>query len=193
MSDEKNKEIKTETKKKKSLVKKIILAVIFLIIGIVVICSLPLLYFIVEMLYSMFIDVPSKPKVKHGEFPFKLVYEYKGEIKEIDDKITCDYEGLSWSLDGGNTRDWNYEFGKDDEYGNYVIDIINERELYIDVPDACDYYMGDKEYTKEDAHPLIRFVEEETGTNYEETDKIDSVGIKIIDFRPSEPLKGNIK
>ena len=33
----------------------------------------------------MFIDIPAKPKVKHGEFPFELVYEYKGDKKTIKD------------------------------------------------------------------------------------------------------------
>ena len=37
------------------------------------------------------------------------------------------------------------------------------------------------------------FSDEATGTNYQETDKIDEVGIKIIEWKPSEPLKGNIK
>ena len=50
-----------------------------------------------------------------------------------------------------------------------------------------------KEYTKEDTQPLIMFSDEATGTNYQETDKIDEVGIKIIEWKPSEPLKGNIK
>ena len=30
----------------------------------------------------MFIDIPAKPKVQHGEFPFELVYEYK-EVQTV--------------------------------------------------------------------------------------------------------------
>ena len=37
------------------------------------------------------------------------------------------------------------------------------------------------------------YIDEVTGTYYQETDKIDEVGIKIIEWQPSEPLKGNIK
>ena len=90
------------------------------------------------MLYSMFIDYPSKPKTTHGEFPFELVYEYKGEQHTIKDTIVCDYDGYSWSLEGGNTRDWTCEFEKDSEYGQYIIDTINGQDLYIDVPEAAD-------------------------------------------------------
>ena len=184
---------KQETSAKKSLVKRIIIIIVILIVGFVVICALPFLYFVGVMLYSMFIDVPTKPKVKHGEFPFELVYEYKGEQYTIKDTITCDYEGISWSLEGGNSRDWTCEFSKDDEYGQYIIETINGRDLYIEVPEAPDYYMGDKEFSKEETYPLIMFVDESTGMFYQEKDKVDVVGIKIIDWNPSKPLKGNIK
>jgi len=182
-----------ETTGKKKILKKIVIILVILIVGFIIISALPFLYFFGVILYSMFIDVPSKPKVKHGEFPFELVYEYKGEQRTIKDTIVCDYEGYSWSLEGGNSRDWNCDLQNDNEYGEYIIDNINGEDLYIEVPEAPDYYMGDKEYTKEDARPLIMFSDEATGTNYQETDKIDEVGIKIIEWKPSEPLKGNIK
>lgn len=193
MNKENKKETKKETTDKKSLGKKIIIIIIILLVGFIVICALPFLYFVGLILYSMFIDIPSKPKVKHGEFPFELVYEYKSEQHTIKDTIICDYEGTSWSLEGGNSRDWNCEFSKDEEYGQYYIDIENEPSLYIEVPEAADYYMGDKNYNAEDAHPLIIYQDEATSTNYMEPDKVDVVGIKIIEWKPSKPLQGNIK
>ena len=190
----KNKEnINQENNKKKPLIKKIIKIVLIIFIGIIIIIAFPFIYFILEILYSMFIDVPSVPKEKHGEFPFELVYEYKGEQITIKDTIVCDYEGRTWSLDGGSRRDWNCEFSKDEEYGQYYIDKENLPDLYIDVPEAADYYMGDKEFDIEYAHPLIMYGDESTGTNYQEKDKIDVVGIKIIEWKPSKPLEGNIK
>ena len=188
-----NKNKTTEQKPKKSLIKKIIIAIAILFGIFIFVSILPFLYFILVVLYSVFIDVPSKPKVKHGEFPFELVYEYKGEQYTIKDTIVCDYEGNSWSLDGGNSRDWKCEFGKDEEYGQYYIDIENEPSLYIDVPTAGDYYMGDKNYSAEDTQPLIMYQDEATSTNYMEPDKVDVVDIKIIKWNPSEPLEGNIK
>ena len=190
----KNKENKIqENNEKKPLIKKIIKIVLIIVVGIIIIIALPFIYLILEILYRMFIDVPSVPKEKHGEFPFELVYEYKGEQITIKDTIVCDYEGYSWSLEGGNSRDWTCEFGKDDEYGQYYIDKENEPALYIEVPEAPDYYMGDKEFDKEYSKPIIRYIDESTGTNYEEKEKIDVVDIKIIEWKSSEPLKNNIK
>ena len=122
-----------------------------------------------------------------------LVYEYKGERVTIKDTIVCDYEGYSWSLEGGNSRDWTCDMKNDEEYGQYYVDKENYPGLYIDVPEVPDYYMGDKEYTVEDTRPVIKYDDESTGTRYEETDKIDAVDIKIIEWKPSEPLKNNIK
>ena len=188
-----NKENKKEISNKKSLTKKIIKIVIIIFLIFIIISILPFLYFVGVMLYSMFIDIPKKPKIKQGEFPFELVYEYKGEQHTIKDTITCEYEGYSWSLEGGNSRDWTCEFEKDYEYGQYIIDTINEHDLYIEVPAAPDYYMGDKEFNEEYAHPLIMFIDETTGTFYQEKDKIDAVDIEIIEWKPSKPLKNNIK
>ena len=174
---------------------------IFMILGIIaaaivlliLICLLPYLILVGGLLGDAFLIYPSKPVEEHGEFPFELVYEYKGEQKTIKDTIICDYEGYSWSLEGGNSRDWNCEFSNDEEYGYYYIDKENYPELYISIPEAGDYYMGDKEYTKEDAEPIIYYSDESSGTYYEEKEKIDVVDIKIIEWKPSEPLKGNIK
>ena len=195
MSEENKNEINTKQCKnsKKKIIKRIIIILAILVIGFIIICLFPFLYFIGVILYSMFIDVPAKPKAQHGEFPFELVYEYKGEQITIKDTIVCDYEGNSWSLDGGSSRDWTCEFGKDDEYGQYYIDKENIPNLYIEVPEAPDYYMGDKEFSKEEAHPLIMYVDESTGTFYQEKDKVDVVDIKIIEWKPSKPLEGNIK
>ena len=186
-------DVRENKKDKKKIIKRVVIILVLIFVGFIIISMLPFLYFVGEILYSMFIDVPAKPKVKHGEFPFELVYEYKGEQHTLKDTIVCDYEGNSWSLDGGNTREWICEFSNDEEYGQYYIDKESLPDLYIEVPEAADYYMGDKEYSKEDTHPLIMYVDESTGTFYQEEDKVDVVGIKIIDWKPSEPLKGNIK
>ena len=193
MSKERKKEVKEKITKKKSIGKKIIKIIIILVIGFIVIFALPFIYFILVILHSMFIDIPSKPKVKHGEFPFELVYEYKGEQKTIKDTIVCDYEGYSWSLEGGNSRDWTCNLQNDDEYGQYYIDKENEPSLHINIPEAPDYYMGDKEFDKEYSKPTIRYIDESTGTNYDEQEKIDVADIKIIKWKPSKPLKNNIK
>ena len=44
-------------------------------------------YILLLILYSIFIDIPAKQKVKHGEFPFELVYEYKGVRQTFKDTM----------------------------------------------------------------------------------------------------------
>jgi hypothetical protein len=61
------------------------------------------------------------------------------------------------------------------------------------VPEAPDYYMGDKDYTEEDVVPYIIYIDEETGIYYEERERIDVVDIEIKEWNPSQSLKGNIK
>lgn len=185
--------IKRRTNRKKKVIKILVVSSIVIIAGLIIISLLPFLLFACTVLYNMFIDIPSKPKVKHGEFPFELVYEYKGEQATITDTIICDYDGYSFSLEGGNSRDWSCEFKNNEEYGQYYVDMENEPDLYIIVPDAPEYYMGNKEYNKDDAEPYIRYFDEETGTYYEEKEKIAAADIEIIEWNPSEPLKNNLK
>lgn len=178
---------------KKGKKKKILTIIISLfVIGVLVFVA-PLLYFFGDIFVEMILIKPSKPQIKHGEFPFELVYEYKGEQRTITDTIICNYEGNSFSLDGGNSRDWICEFKNNDEYGHYYIDKENEPDLFIVIPEAPDYYMGDKDESKDTSDPYIRYIDEETGTYYEEKEKIDVVDIEIIEWKPSEPIQNKFK
>ena len=176
---------------KKGKKKNFLTIVISLIIIILLVFVAPILYFFGDIFVEMIFIKPSEPTIKYGEFPFELVYEYKGEQITITDTIICNYKGISFSLEGGNSREWTCEFKNDDGY--YYIDKENEPDLFIVVPDAPDYYMGDKEESKDSSAPYIRYIDEETGTYYEEKEKIDIVDIKIIDWKPSEPIQNNFK
>ena len=192
MSEESKEEVVSETKgSSKKIIKIIIKVLIILVVGLIAISLLPFLLFVAIVVFNMLIT-PAKPNVEHGEFAFELVYEYKGEQLTITDTIICDYDGYSFSLEGGNSRDWSCRFKNHDDYFYYV-DLENEPDLYILVPFAPDYYMGDKDYTIEDAKPLIIYIDDDTSTYYEEATEIDAVDIKIIEWNPSEPLENNIK
>ena len=193
MSEESKEEVVSETKgSSKKIIKIIIKVLIILVVGLIAISLLPFLLFVAIVVFNMLIT-PAKPNVEHGEFAFELVYEYKGEQLTITDTIICDYDGYSFSLEGGNSRDWTCYFKNNDDYGRYYIDSENEPSLYIQVPDAPEYYMGNKEYTLEDSKPYIMYTDEDTGTYYQEWETIDVVNIKIIEWNPSEPLKDNFK
>ena len=142
-----------------------------------------------SVLIEMIFVRPSKPEIKYAEFPFELVYEYNGEQFTVNETIVCDYEGISFSLEGGNSRDWTCYITNNDDYGRYY---LNE-EAYIQVPLEADYYMGDPEFDADFATPYIYFADESTGTMYYEQDLTDVIGAKIISWNPTSPLENNIK
>ena len=171
--------------------KKILTIIIGLIvIGVLAVVS-PLLYFFGEIFIEMVFDKPSKPTITHGEFPFELVYEYNGQQITIRDTIICDYNGLSFALDGGNYRDWQCVI-KNNNNGRYIID-ENIRDLYIQVPLEADYYMGAPNVNNEIAKPYIYYIDDSTGTVYYEQDLSNVVGAKIVSWNPSEPIQNTFR
>ena len=116
-----------------------------------------------------------------------------GEQITIKDIIVCDYEGISFALDGGNSRDWNCYITNNEEYGRYYLERDRYESLYIQVPLEADYYMGDPDADPEFAMPYIYYPDDRTGTMYYEQDLMDVVGAKIISWKPSEPLQNNMK
>ena len=168
----------------------VILASILVVLGL----AFAFLWYITGgILGEMLFDVPGKPKVKHGEFPFQLEYVYNGEQVTVNETIVCDYEGVSFSLDGGNSRQWDCYVTNNDRYGRYYLNEEEYPTLYIQVPLEADYYMGDPDANPEFALPYIFFVDDSTGTTYYEQDLTAVAGVKILSWEPSPRLEGNIK
>ena len=136
---------------------------------------------------------PGKPKIKHGEFPFQLVYESDGQQYTVNETIVCDYKGVSFALDGGNTRDWDCYVTNNDRYGRYYLDEANRPTLYIQVPLEAEYYMGMPDAKVEYTSPYIFFVDDSTGTTHYAEDLMDVAGVKIISFQIDGLLTDNIK
>lgn len=67
-------------------------------------------------LTSCGLTVP-RPEIKEGRFNYSVTYELNGEIKTISGVYICEYDGISWSLDGGNNRHWKgcIEGGTEDD------------------------------------------------------------------------------
>lgn len=190
---------------KKGNKKKILIIIISLIVIVMLVFILPVLYFFGEIFIEMLFNKPSEPTIKHGEFPFEIVYEYEGEQGLIKDTIVCEYEGHSFALDGGNTRDWNCYLKNSDDYGYYYIDKKNQPDLYIYVPMDAEYYMGAPDSNIENARPYIYYNAYEDSDNLLEEDPSaeielieiedprEKVDIRIIEWKPSEPLNNNFK
>ena len=177
---------------KKNKKKKILTIIISLIvIGVLVVLS-PILYFFGEFFAEIIFNKQRQHIIKHGEFPFELIYEYNGKEITIKDTIICDYNGSSFALDGGNYRNWTCVIKNNNYYGRYIID-ENIRDLYIQIPLEADYYMGAPNVNNEIAKPYIYYIDDSTGTVYYEQDLFNVVGAKIISWNPSEPIQNTFK
>ena len=162
-----------EAKKKSK--KKIAKTIILIILIVVLIILSPLLFLVGSIFSEMIFDRPSKPEIQHAEVPFELVYEDNGEIKKIEDTFVFDYEGIKFSIDGGNSRDWNWYFKNNGNSYSYHI----ESEIYIVVPSQPEYYLSISEFPRD---PYITYSCEETGTMYEEADLSEEIGLKIVSW-----------
>lgn len=189
--------------------KKIVLiSIISAFIIFILIFAAPFLLFSGSVLWEMFFNIPEDPKVEYGEFPFEIVYEYNGKKGIIKDTIVCEYEGSSFALDGGNTRDWNCYIKDSEDYGYYYIDTKNQPDLYIYVPMDAEYYMGAPDSDIENARPYIYYDVYEQENTYDEElieqeelieeielveneDPREKIDIKIIEWKPSRPLENN--
>ena len=176
------------------MVKKIIQTIIITVLIIVALVILvPFLVIGGPVVAEMLFDRPSKPEIKYAEFPFELVYEYDGEQYTIEESIICDYEGIKFTLDGGNYREWDCTISDHTLYGQYYLDEAKHPTLYIQIPLEGDYWMGDPNFNEEFATPYLFFIDERTGTTYYEQDLSKVIGAKIISWKPSKVLEGNIK
>lgn len=180
-------EKKCMTKKKKII---LILLGVFIGLPLLVVIGF-ILFFVVIILWDKFFNVPAEPKIKHGEFPYELVYRYNGEEYTIKDSIICDYEGIKYSLDGGNFRAWNCVYDGSTQNGIYYIDKENNPLLYINVPMDARYYMGDDDATDPGMpYAGLDFVPIDENT---EVESIENIDIEIIKWNPTEPIKNEFK
>ena len=181
-----------KTKKKWSKKKIIILSILAIFVVFVVIPALPVIWFVIVILWEMFINVPAKPEIKQAEFPFEIVYEYKGETHTISDTIVVEYEGVSFSLEGGNSLDWNVTYKNNN--GEYFYYPDSENKAIMIKPDVdADYLMGNPEYADLKPSAVICYGDEATGTNYEQTDLMDVIGLKIVSTKFAEPIENKYK
>ena len=176
--------------------KKVIKVIVIIFIVLLLLVAIPFgLMGGFGMLKEAIFDKPDKPKEKHGEFPFVLVYEYQEEQITIEDTIICDFEGQSWSIDGGSKNDWKcvIENNEDNDIGRYYLDENKKAYFYIQVPLEAEYYMGLSPESYELAQPYIYYVDDSTGTMYYEQDLENLLGVKIVSWEYAEPLKDNVK
>ena len=140
-----------------------------------------------------------RPEIKSGEFNFSVTYEYATEVKTVSGVYVCEYDGVSWVLDGGYGRDWSGYIKGSDDNDHIVIDIIDGGdELILVLNLVPEYFMGDynmelygsapapylmiKDYTDYGDYEGIGFIHDAAG--------VEAIcGAKIISYQYDEPIE----
>ena len=143
----------------------------------------------------------TKSEVEHGEFPFSITYEYKGEVKTFSGVYKCEYSG-SRTIQGEHNRHWEgyavIKNPKDSERPN-VIDEHEYMTLAIQENMFAGYFMGDplhandyQDYGLECPEPYAEYYDYQNGieTNEENREEVlESIGFKILDYTYAEPIE----
>ena len=141
-----------------------------------------------------------RPDVKTGEFNFSITYELNGEEKTFSAVYVCEYDGASWSIEGGDfSRDW-----ADHVVGDYVGDdysaVIGTTEdggdiiLFFGI--YPQYFMGDSTGDRgvPEASIYVAYVENEgseIGLVSDPAEVEELYGAKVISCEYDAPIKNS--
>ena len=156
-----------------------------------------LLLLLAGMLTGCGLMVP-RPEVKKAEFDFSVTYELNEETKILSGVFVCEYNGTSWSLDGGNSRAWKGYFeGREGEIG-YEIPIGTTDDggtILVAFDFYPAYFMGDPSATYLDPPQIyltitypMEGVDGLTIISDEEA-IAETYGVKIISYEYDAPIE----
>ena len=148
-------------------------------------------------LTSCGIHVP-RPEIKKEEFDFSVTYEINGETKNVSGVLVCEYDGTSWSLDGGFNRSWKGTITGVESRIGYETKIGTTEdggEIIIAYGFNPSYFMGDNEYAEDPAPYLIVAYPFEDGSGGEFIYDADTIekdfGIKIVSYKYEAPIENS--
>ena len=139
-----------------------------------------------------------EPKIKSGEFDFKVTYEFQGEVKTVSGVYVCEYSGTSWALDGGSHRTWTGHIKGGEESDVFEIGATEDGgtvELRLNL--YPNYFMGD--FIEDDsaiskpAIAVMLVTEEGTSILLEPEDVEAYCGAKIISYEYEEPIENSFE
>ena len=173
-----------------------------LVAAIVILTIIAYIPWLIVLCAYFFGENPAKPEIKYGEFDYSLVYEINGETKEINDTLVCEYDGISYSLEGKSIS-WNsYIKGTKDE-NCYLIFENDEYKLYIYLPADARYYMDDPNYelygfSDNDRQPwlsygYVNFGPDTEYQNFTDEDYEEKFGAKIVSWEIEGPIENIYK
>ncbi|PZD97224.1 hypothetical protein DNH61_03810 [Paenibacillus sambharensis] len=140
---------------------------------------------------------PPRPEITYGEFPITLVYELKGERKEIKDAVICEFDGFGANEATGKFREWKMKL----ESGQEEITLlrIDDSEQIYSPSGFCHYYMDDlSEGVSYDPASLKAALLVKRGgsvmtSRISEKELFDKYNIKLISSDFSQPITNSYK
>ena len=157
--------------------------------------------FIVSGGFSVFMSNPEESEITYGEFPFRITYELKGEVKVIEDVVICEYDGIEDLGTAGKKRKWKSYL----ESGNERVSLLKEDdslEFYFNYG-APENYMGDNQsrrYGEGLYYDLsyIPFIKKDNGIQLEDSgmkseEVWEKYGLRIIEWEYSMPIQNSFK
>ncbi|WP_145051483.1 hypothetical protein [Paenibacillus xylanexedens] len=138
---------------------------------------------------------PPLPKVKYGEFPFRLEYDIDGQRRVIQDTLIVEYDGIGMNEGNGKFRKWEQRL-KSGKENITLLKVNNSFEIYYP-PGSARYYMDDLEDYVEYKHsfPDAEFIERDGeitryGIVYAE-ELLDKYQIKLISWEHTQPIENS--
>lgn len=157
-----------------------------------------LVLFLIGTLASCGLSVP-RPEIKEAEFDFSVTYELNGETKSVSGVYVCEFDGVSWVLDGGYGRDWKGYIKDGSLEMNTVIGTTEDGgKIVLDFGLHPTYFMSDP-YSEalEDPKPtlIINYSNDATGEEswIADEEAIAEYGAKIISYDYDAPIQNNFK
>ena len=89
-----------------------------------------------------------RPEVKEGRFDFSITYEIAGKADTLSAVYVCEFNGVSWSLDGGYGRDWKAhtegDYEGDDDYSAVIGKTEDGGDIVLFFGIYPEYFMNDQ-------------------------------------------------
>ena len=141
-----------------------------------------------------------RPAIKKGEFNFSITYELYGEVKSLSAVYTCEFNGTSWSLDGGYGRDWKSstegDYEGDDTYSAIIGKTEDGGNIILFFGIYPEYFMNDPACDRGEPEPsiYISYPENENGESglVNIPEEVEALcGAKIISYKYDSPIENS--
>ena len=159
--------------------------------------ALILVLAIVSMLTGCGLAVP-RPDIKDGRFDFSITYRIGEEVETFSAVYVCEFDGTSWSLEGGSFyREWaDYVEGdyEGDDYCAVIGTTDDGGDIILFFGIYPEYFMGDSTGDRGVPTPevYITYPEDEDGASrvVAMPDEVEEIyGVKIISYEYDAPVE----